>query len=438
MAQGGLVAAIAAGGLGERLGLRVGDRVLEVNGYPLRDLIDFRFYGGDEWVSLRVLRGGRELTLAGQRRHGQAWGVDFALPLFDGIRTCQNRCPFCFVSGLPAGLRRSLYVRDDDYRLSFLSGSFVTLTNLCEDDWQRLAEQRLSPLYVSVQATEPELRRRLFGRRSLPDVRAEIRRLGELGITVHAQVVVCPGLNDGPALEQTVSDLWELRGVVESVALVPVGVTRHHPVALKRVTPALATELLAWAEPWRRRACRESRRRFLYPADELYLLAGQPVPGARAYDGFPQLANGVGLVRQFLDGWRRAERALGSRVAPLASATLVSGTAFAPFLEPVAERLSQALGMRCRVRAVANRLFGETVTVAGLLGARDVVDQLRRGEPGDLVVLPRSMLDAAGERTLDDWTPARMASALGRRVVVAGSAEELVGALALPPGAPSA
>ncbi|MDI7275341.1 MAG: DUF512 domain-containing protein, partial [Anaerolineae bacterium] len=287
MPDGGLIVGLAPRGYGAEIGLRVGDRLLAINGHPLHDVLDFQFYGSDEDVTLSVRRDGHILRLPGRRSSDRAWGVTFDAPLFDGVRTCGNHCPFCFLNGLSPGLRASLYLRDDDYRLSFLHGSFVTLTNLDEADWQRLAVQRLSPLYVSVHATDRRLRRRLLGAHPIPDVREQLRRLGEIGITVHAQVVICPGLNDGPALGQTVADLWELRRVVESVSLVPVGLSAHHPARLERVTPTLARDLLSFASGWQRRARRESGRGFVYPSDELYLLAGAAPPAARSYDGSP-------------------------------------------------------------------------------------------------------------------------------------------------------
>jgi putative radical SAM enzyme (TIGR03279 family) len=426
-----MLVSVAPGGLGEELGLRAGDRLLSINDHSLRDVIDVWFYGAEEKVTLGLERDGAILTLCGPAGCGRDWGVEFAESLFDGIRECGNRCPFCYLVGLPPGLRPSLYQRDDDYRLSFLSGSFVTLTNLEEGDWQRLAEQRLSPLYVSVQATEPDLRRRLLGGGPIPDILQQIRRLGEMRISVEVQVVVCPGLNDGPALERTVADLWQQRETVESVALVPVGLSCHHPARLHPVTPALARDMLAFADGWRRSADRQTGRRFLYPSDEVYLLAGRPVPGATAYDGFPQLANGVGLVRRFLDDWRRTERRLQQRsVRPaVQSATMVSGQAFLPFLEEVARGLGSLMGVRCWAEGVLNRLLGESVTVAGLLSGRDVAEQLAQRELGAVVILPRSMLDASGERTLDDWTPADLAAALGRQIALAELPRDLAAIL---------
>lgn len=428
---GGLVVSLRPGGFGEELGLRAGDRLLSLNGHALRDVIDVRFYGAEEEVEVTAEREGAIVSLRGRRAYDQPWGVDFAEPLFDGVRTCDNHCPFCFLSGLPAGLRPSLYVRDDDYRLSFLLGNFTTLSNLQESDWQRLAEQRLSPLYVSVQATERDLRRQLLGSRCIPDIVSQLRQLGEIGITVEAQVVVCPGLNDGLALERTLADLWGLRETVESVALVPVGLTRHHPLRLRPVAREHAKRVLAFAEGWRRKAYRETGRRFVYPSDEFYLLAGRRVPGSGTYDDFPQLANGVGLVRRFLDDWARSRRRLARRpaVPAVRSATLVTGQAFVRVLAEVADGLSDLLGIRCEALGVSNRLLGERVTVAGLLAAQDVAEQLAGWEPGELVVVPRSMFDAAGERTLDDWTPEQIATVLGRPIAAAESPGELAAIL---------
>jgi putative radical SAM enzyme (TIGR03279 family) len=428
---GGLIAAVAPGSLGEAAGLRPGDRLLSINGHRLRDVLDVQFYGAEEVLELGVLREDGEQSLHALRAYGESLGLDFAEPLFDGVRTCRNHCPFCFLTGLPRGLRRSLYVRDDDYRLSFLYGGFVTLSNLSPADWERLAEQHLSPLYVSVQATEPALRQRLLGGKPLPDILEQIERLGELGITVHAQVVICPGLNDQAALERTLSDLWGRNDTVESVALVPVGLTRYHPGGLRLVTPAEAGALLALADRWRRLGYREIGLRFVYPSDELYLLAGRPVPGAATYDGFPQLANGVGLLRQFLDDWGRTRRRL-ERCAPpagVASATLVTATVMAPFLQDVAAGLSALLGLPCRAVGIVNRFLGEDVTVAGLLTAEDVAAQLAGQELGQLVILPRSMFDAAGERTLDDWTQEKLTAALQRPIALASAPSEVVALL---------
>ncbi|HIC94366.1 MAG TPA: DUF512 domain-containing protein, partial [Anaerolineae bacterium] len=231
--MGGIIAAVRAGSVAEELGLRPGDELLSINGHPLRDIIDYRFYGAEEELELVIRRDGQRLVCLVERGYGEELGIEFVEPTFDGVRHCNNRCPFCFVDQLPRGMRRSLYIKDDDYRLSFLFGNFVTLTNLTEADWQRLAEQRLSPLYVSVHATDLALRRRLLGNPSAPDILQQIGRLGELGIQVHAQIVLIPGLNDGEPLARTVADLAALHPTVQSIAVIPVGLTKHRPPGLR-------------------------------------------------------------------------------------------------------------------------------------------------------------------------------------------------------------
>jgi putative radical SAM enzyme (TIGR03279 family) len=318
-------------------------------------------------------------------------------------------------------LRRSLYVRDDDFRLSFLTGSFVTLSNLAEADWDRIAEQRLSPLYVSVHATESSLHARMLGERRSPDIREQLARLRDIGVEVHTQVVLVPGHNDGNALRRTVEDLSSFYPTVASVSLVPVGLTRFQRHDLRRYAPAEAQALLQWAEPLRRQFYQKWGIRFVYPSDEWYLLAGARVPGSAAYDGFPQIENGVGLARQFLDDWFRTKRRLltGQPAMPRRM-TWATGELFAPVLLPIAGWLRDQLDITIDVVPVPNRFFGETVTVAGLLAAQDVVAALQGRELGDCVVLPRSMLDHAGRMTLDEKSPEWLEEQLGRPVVFAG------------------
>lgn len=437
---GGEIARVS--GIAARAGLLPGDRLLSIDGHPLRDVIDFRFYGDACAIALGLRRGQEECTLRLERPPGADWGIEFSEPLFDGLRRCNNRCLFCFLDQLPPGWRRTLYLRDDDYRLSFLYGNFITLTNLRPADWQRLEEQRLSPLYISVHATEPQMRRRLLGRPTAPDIREQLARLGRLGITVHAQVVLCPGLNDGPHLEQTLSDLARLADTVRSVALVPVGLTRfRRPLpaaseetmaALRPYTPTEAAALLAWARP-RQRACRQTLgRTFLHLADEFYLLAGKNVPSARLYDGFPQLENGVGLVRALLDDWARTRRRLPAALPRPLRATLACGTLIAPMLQRLAEELHTRLpAFRCQVIPVPNCTFGPTVTVSGLLTAAALRQGLHGRLGGDVLFLPAAAF-AAG-RTLDGATTAELAAELGRPIVPVERMSQVVQAVLHPP-----
>ncbi|MDI6858047.1 MAG: DUF512 domain-containing protein [Dehalococcoidia bacterium] len=439
--KGGLISAVR-GGLAARAGLQPGDVVLEIDGRPLRDVIDFQLYAAEDAFRLTLRRDGRRVNIAATRDRGEELGIEFAQPVFDAVRTCNNDCFFCFLKGLPEGMRPSLYLKDDDYRLSFYHGNFVTLTNLTESDWRRLAEQRLSPLNVSVHATDPKLRQRMLGNPRAPNVMGQLRRLAALDIRVNAQVVVCPGVNDGKHLERTISDLSALYPHVQSIGVVPVGMTRHQqprvasgetPV-IAPCTPPYAAALLAQV----RRRQREFRRRLgadlVYAADELYLLARRPFPAASRYDGFPQYHNGIGMTRALIDDWRRLRRKL--RRAPLEpnarSALLACGTLIAPVIQKIAAGLATATGVDMRVRPVESEFWGPRVTVSGLLTASDFIRGLRDAPCADAVFLPRASLDHAGERFLDGGTPDDLRDALDAPVVFVDNATELARCLTSP------
>jgi putative radical SAM enzyme (TIGR03279 family) len=360
-----------------------------------------------------------------------------------GIRRCRNRCPFCFVSGLPPGLRQSLYVKDDDYVQSFLFGSFVTLTNLSGRDWTALQRRRPSPLFVSVHATEQGLRRRMLGNPQAPDIMEQLRRLGEMGIVVHAQVVLCPGVNDGAHLDRTVADLAALYPTVESVAVVPMGVSRYLEAKLKTASgpwpitpcdPSYSLALIQWAAAWQEDFRRELGQGFLHLADEFYLVAGQPLPPAACYDGFPQYHNGVGLTRSLLEGWPRAEGRLRKRAekgaTPRARRLIVlCGVLIAPVIRELAERLVEVCGVPTRVVAVENRFFGPRVTVSGLLTGGDLLSALPSLKEGDVVLVPRRALEASGRLFLDGMTLQQFRRRVGAPVTMAEEGRDLERAL---------
>lgn len=428
------MAAVEPDGIAYEVGIEPGDRLLSINGHPLRDVIDYRFYGAEEDLTLVVLREGQHHTVEIERDYGESLGISFADDLFDGIRECDNQCPFCFVAQLPpggpSGLRRSLYVYDDDYRLSFLHGTFVTLTNLSQADWQRIAEQRPSPLYVSVHATNLSTRRRLLGNPNAPDIMEQLARLAELGIVVHAQIVVVPSANDGHTLAETIQRLLTLWPTVQTVALVPVGTTRFCPSNLPAHDAATARDVLAIALGLQRDIETVTGATWLYPSDELYLLAGHDVPSAAYYQDDAQRENGVGLVRALLDDWEQARQSLTPLATSGLRATLVCGKLIAPLLERLAQQAGDLLGVELTVVPVENALFGPSVTVSGLLTGADVLAQLVGRDLGALVCIPRAMLDAAGERALDDLTPADLSTRLGRPVAPVATMSEVVRALA--------
>jgi putative radical SAM enzyme (TIGR03279 family) len=406
-----VVAAVRPRTAAAAAGLAVGDRILAINGRPLRDAIDFQFYGAEERLDLAVEREGGRRALKLVRPAGHELGLELEAPRPGDIATCANKCVFCFIHQLPRGMRRSLYVKDDDFRLSFLHGNYITLSDLDEAAFDRILEQRLSPLYVSVHATDPDLRWRLLGRPRHPAaILPRLERLARAGIRVHAQIVLCPDWNDGPHLARSVRELAPLHPHVATTAIVPVGLTRHRErlPALRTLTDGEAGALVDTVEGWQARFLADLGSRFVFLGDEVYLQAGRPLPAAEAYEGFAIAEDGVGLVRRFEDGLARA---LGRRRAPGRGrpVTVVSGALYAP-------RLARLLGAvpTARVTAVPNAFFGGTVAVAGLLTGQDIQRHLAGlGDLGERVLVPAVALRDGEGVFLDDLTPADLSRALG-------------------------
>jgi len=414
-AEGVVVAAVRPRTPAATAGLAAGDRILAINGRRLRDAIDFQFHAGDGRLALDVERDGRRRATALTRRPGLDLGVELEAPRPGEISTCANKCVFCFIHQLPRGMRRSLYVKDDDFRLSFLHGNYITLTDLDEAALQRIVDQRLSPLYVSVHATDPDLRHALLGRpRASADIVPRLERLARAGIRMHAQIVLCPGLNDGPHLERSVRELAPLHPHVATTAVVPVGLTRHRErlPALRTLTDDEARGLVHTIETWQADFRRTLGGRFVFLGDEVYLQAGAPLPPAAAYEGFPIAEDGIGLVRRFEDGLARVHRR--HRHVQARAVTVVSGTLYAPRLE----RLLQAVAPGVRVVAVPNAFFGGSVAVAGLLTGQDIQRTLAAvPDLGEAVLVPGVALRDGEGVFLDDLTPADLTRHLGVAVV---------------------
>ena len=433
------VLAVDPKGLASRAGLRQGDRLLRVNGQDLRDLVDFHVQAGEEELAIDVDRGGHPCSVVLQRKWGRDLGLECEPPAPAEISTCANKCVFCFIHQLPKGLRKSLYVKDDDYRLSFLHGNYITLTDLPDSEIQRIVDLRLSPLYISVHATDPVLRHFLLGspKTIRGDLMERLRRLAVAGIRLHTQIVLCPGLNDGAHLERTVRELGELYPGVATVAVVPVGLTRHrdglHP--LRSITPAEAGATLDGIHAWQADFLARHGTRLVFAADELYLQARQPIPSAAAYEGFSVVEDGVGLVRRFEDDLRRLARRPGRpRWRGEQTVTVVTGELFGPILGRLLETV-RIPDLRAEVVPVPNEFFGRAITVVGLLTGQDIASALSGRPLGHAVLIPRVALTETKGVFLDDVAPEDLARHLGVPIVtVEASARGLVdGLLGRPP-----
>ncbi len=388
------VSRIQPGSIAEEIGLQPGTELLSINGRDLNDFLDWEFLGADDELVIDArLPNGEPIVYEIERPEGASMGVELEPP---SVRRCANRCEFCFVEGLPPGLRRNLYIRDDDYRLSFAYGNFATLSNLRERDVARILEYRLSPLYVSVHATNWEARRRLLNNPRVPDILAQLRTLIQGGIQFHAQMVVVPGLNDGEVLEESLGDLWGFGHACLSAAIVPVGLTQFsHLYTGRTMDEATASILVDTAERWGDRAMRERGHAWVYGSDELYMLAKRPLPGPEHYGEFAQIENGVGAVTRLLqtvrDGLPSLPRLTGRRIA------VVTGTSLgSTYMPGILQQLRQATEAEFEMIVVENSLFGPTTTVAGLLAGADIRRALQGRSEFDFALIPAESINEHG------------------------------------------
>jgi putative radical SAM enzyme (TIGR03279 family) len=410
------IAAIEAGSIAEELELEIGTRIIRINGERVRDGIDLTFLLADTELELEAVGpDGRAVVYEIEREPGTPLGIQ---PAPDTIRECANKCVFCFIDGNPQGVRDSLWLRDDDFRLSFTYGSYVTLTNLGPKGMRRLVDQRISPLYVSVHATDPEVRSRLLVNDRAGLILDQLGMLLGGGLEVHTQVVLCPGWNDGQHLDRTIEDLWELGAGVRSLSVVPVGLTRYNlnrPV--RHLTRDEARKAIAQVDAARARALPVRGEGWAYAADELYLTSDLDLPASEYYDEGALYENGVGAVRRFVDDFDRGLRAVpklaGRRLR------LVTGGSMAPFLRERAPRLAEATGAEVEVVRVVNGFFGETVTIAGLLAGADIQGALGPSGEQDVVVLPAEALNA-DDLFIDSLPLAQLEEAVAPARVVRG------------------
>lgn len=445
----GTIQAVSPGSFAMELGIERGDRILGINGSPLMDALEFQFVAQSERLSMDIDRGGSILRYELELEGDEFWGITFSDPTFDGVRVCENTCPFCFIKQIPKGMRRSLYVMDDDFRYSMLYGSFVTLTNLTEEDWRRIEDQHMSPMHVSVHATDPDLRVALVGNPKAGRIMDDLRRLEAAGIDFHVQLVLIPGVNDGPELDRSLSDLSTFGRRLLSAAGVPVGLSRHgqerqskqmrlsrtcmrllpdanrERIHVRRYEPEEARAVIRQSERWQERFIAERGDTFFHLGDEFYLMTGEDVPSADHYAGFPQVEDGIGITRFFLQELDRYIRRARPGILQNQAGTVACGTLIAPTMTRAVADFNRHTGARLKTSAIENQYLGPEINVSGLLGGSDLITGLRDDpQTGPIFVSSKMISDRTGT-LLDDQRLGDVARQLGRRIVAADSMSQV-------------
>lgn len=416
-----VVKSLSRGSMAYKAGVRRGDTVLYINGREINDILDYKFAAADEELLITLKKpDGSEREIKILNSEFLDLGMGFAGALFDGARRCKNKCIFCFVDQLPKGMRETLYFKDDDARLSFLQGNYITLTNLTENDIDRIKEMRLSPVNISVHTTNPELREAMLRNPKAGAAMEIMRSLAAAGISMNLQIVLCRGLNDGGELDKTIGELAQLFPAAQSLSVVPVGITRYRE-GLFKLTPydsESAGEVIDQVFGWQKKLLKKIGARFVFAADEFFITAGRKVPAPHEYEGFLQLENGVGLLSDM-----RAEflAALDKKPEREPGASIITGVAAAEFLKGLVKTATDRYGGEIDVFAVENRFFGPLITVAGLVTGRDIIRALSGKGLRGKIIIPSVMLKSGEEVFLDDITVSELERELGAKITVSGA-----------------
>lgn len=415
---------VDSNGIGEMIGICPGDQLVSINDHPIRDVIDYRFYSADEVLDCILLRGEKKKQIRLEKPFGQDLGLEFESTSF---RRCANHCLFCFVDQNPKTVRKSLIFKDEDYRLSFLHGNYVTLTHLKKEDLERIVEQRLSPLYLSIHATNGAVRKRLLGLNREDHLLEKIEYLTGHRIELHGQIVLCRGINDGAVLEESLDTLSSFYPSLRSIAVVPVGLTKHRE-GLPRIDGYerdSARVVLSQVKKYQKRFKNKLGEIFVYLSDEFYLLSGKPLPSTEHYGDFWQVENGVGLTRTFLNGFSEAMKTVPKKLTRPQQLTWITSVLAGPILQrTVLPKLKKIRNLDVDLRIVPNHFFGESVTVSGLITGSDIIETLREDKRETIVCLPPNCLNQ--ERIfLDDFSLADLEKELKRPVVIIEDIGEL-------------
>ena len=428
-----IVKNVEAGSIAEELGIEPGDRLLAIDGQEIEDIFDYQFYEESEELLLLIEKAdGEQWELEIEKDADESLGISFGEGLMDEYRSCRNRCIFCFIDQMPPGMRDTLYFKDDDSRLSFLQGNYITLTNMSDNDVERIVRYRLEPINISFHTTNPELRCRMLHNRFAGDALKKVDILYQGGIEMNGQIVLCRGVNDGEELERTIRDLTKYLPLLKSVSVVPVGLTRFREglYPLEPFTREEAGEVLRVIHRWQKKIYEEYGIHFIHAGDEWYLLAEEEVPEEERYDGYLQLENGVGMLRLLFNEFEEGMERLGDgdRSGEISAAT---GKLAYPYIRRMADRIQERYpGVKVHVYCIRNDFFGERITVSGLITGQDIIAQLKGKELGSRLLLPCNMLKADEDVFLDDITVKEVSDALQVPVdIVKSSGQDLIDAI---------
>jgi putative radical SAM enzyme (TIGR03279 family) len=403
--------------IAEEAGLKPGDKLLKINGHDFHDILEYRYLISEYEVTLEVLKQDDLVEVITLETDYEDIGIEFGEGLIDEAQSCHNKCIFCFIDQLPKGMRETVYFKDDDTRLSFLQGNYVTLTNMSDEEIDRLIKMRVSPINVSVHATNPELRCKMLNNRFAGKCYDIMKKFAKNNIYMNCQIVLCPGINDGEELDRSISDMAELFPYVNSVSVVPVGLTRYRDglYPLTQFDEEGSKKTILQVEEWQNKLYDKLGTRLIYLSDEFYLNANIPIPDAENYEGFPQLENGVGLIASMQEEFDAAIKMVKPKDYNR-TVSIATGELAAPFISKLANQLSEKTGVKVSVYAIKNNFFGGGVNVAGLVTGRDLIEQMKDKPRTDIMLIPHSMLRDEDEIFLDDTTLAEVEEALGMKI----------------------
>ena len=426
-----IIERVVEGSIAKELGLEAGDILVSIAGMKIKDIIDYKYLISDEYIDVRVQKQNGEIwDLEIEKEFDEDLGIEFTNPLIDKAKSCGNSCIFCFIDQLPPNMRHTLYFKDDDSRLSFLQGNFITLTNMSDEEIDRIISYRLSPINISVHTTNPELRIRILNNKRAGQLLNILKRFKKANIEMNCQIVLVPGLNDGSELERTLMDLSNLHPNIRSVAVVPIGITKYREglCQLEGDDRGKARELLSLIGPWQDRFLSSIGTRLIFAADEFYILAGFPIPNYDEYEGFPQIENGIGLLRSFAHEVDRELQSIGMNIILDKKYTLLTGTLAEGFLMEIRDKiLNRFVKLDLDVVAIKNNFFGNSITVSGLVTGQDIIEQLQSRSNLGNIIIPKTMLRRNTEIFLDDITLKDIENQLNTKVVPVGvSGNELI------------